>query len=256
MDRNDLPPTWLESGYALLPQFFIPSDHCAIRSFVAEIIDWPEQPGKWMKYFEPGVRGDEKVPCRIENFFDYHQKLTSLVIPDRLKAILQTMMGEPAVLFKEKINFKFPGGKGFKAHQDAPAFSSFGQKYHITVLVPIDPFTVTNGCLEVVEGRNRDLLPQLNGEIHPNSEQELDWQPLPCGMGDVLLFDSYLPHRSHKNNTDMPRRGLYITFNRESEGNHRSDYYELKRQEFPPDCERLAGVTYSTSVFNIANPIT
>ena len=31
------------------------------------------------------------------------------------------LFGEPAVLFKEKINFKMPGGAGFKAHQDQQA---------------------------------------------------------------------------------------------------------------------------------------
>ena len=32
------------------------------------------------------------------------------------------LLGEPAVLYKEKINYKLPGGAGYSAHQDAPAY--------------------------------------------------------------------------------------------------------------------------------------
>ena len=55
---------------------------------------------------------------------------------------------KPLVFFKEKINYKLPGGEGFGAHQDAPAFSSFGQRFHVTLLVAVDPQTLENGCLE------------------------------------------------------------------------------------------------------------
>ena len=47
--------------------------------------------------------------------------------------------------------------------------------------------------------------------------------------GDVVLFDSYLPHRSDANATDGWRRSAYITFNRAAEGDFHERYYETKR---------------------------
>ena len=75
--------------------------------------------------------------------------------------------------------------------------------------------------------------------------------------GDVLFFDSYLPHRSAQNHSHVPRRALYVTYNRLSEGDRRADYFADKRQNFPPECEREKGVDYSDAeaLYNLGNPI-
>jgi ectoine hydroxylase-related dioxygenase (phytanoyl-CoA dioxygenase family) len=168
-------------------------------------------------------------------------------------------MGEAPFLFKEKINFKLPGGAGFAAHQDAPAFTSFGQRYHITLLVAIDGADAENGCLEFSDPVPvYETLPQTpGGTIDPEIEARLPWRPLPVEPGDLVFFDSYLPHRSGPNRSARARRALYITYNRASEGNVRDEYVVQKRTHFPPEVERLPGVDYSAkkSVFNLGNPI-
>jgi ectoine hydroxylase-related dioxygenase (phytanoyl-CoA dioxygenase family) len=197
--------------------------------------------------------------CRVEDFVPYHHGLASLLDAPELAAILELLMGEPAVLFKEKINFKLPGGAGFRAHQDAPAFVTFGQSYHVTAMLSVDATTRENGCLEVVDGFHRaGLLPQA-------SDQTLDsswtagqaWKSIETEPGDLLLFDSYVPHRSGPNRSQRPRRALYVTYNRASAGSHRDAYFRHKREVFPPECERRPGVDYSAgaSVYNVGNPI-
>ena len=42
----------------------------------------------------------------------------------------------------------------------------------------------------------------------------------------------------------MPRRVLYVTYNRASEGDHRAAYFADKRKSYPPDIEREPGRTY------------
>ena len=64
----------------------------------------------------------------------------------------------------------------------------------------------------------------------------------------MVLFDAYVPHRSAPNLTDSPRRVLYLTYNKASEGDHRERYYADKRKSFPPDCEREAGKDYAYKV--------
>ena len=69
-------------------------------------------------------------------------------------------------------------------------------------------------------------------------------------------FDSYIPHRSGPNRSEQPRRALYITYNRASEGSYREKYYRCKRDVFPPDIERDPKKDYKDSgVFNVGNPI-
>src|SRR5262245_14080405 len=155
-------------------------------------------------------------------------------------------LGEPAALFKEKINFKLSGGGGFAAHQDAPAFVAFGQRYHLTMLVAVDAATVANGCLEMsTPVPVYTTLPQTaGGTLSPDVEAALPWRPIELEPGDVVVFDSYIPHRSAANRSDQPRRALYVTYNRLADGERRDAYFAHKRANFPPECERLPGVDY------------
>ena len=59
-----------------------------------------------------------------------------------------------------------------------------------------------------------------------------------------MFFDSFTPHRSAPNLTAAPRRVLYVTYNRASEGDHRAHYYADKRASYPPDIEREPGREY------------
>lgn len=67
-------------------------------------------------------------------------------------------MDETAVVFKGKVEFGLPRGKRFKAHQDAPAFQSFGPDYHITMMVSVNDTTSENGGLEFAEWTRDDSL--------------------------------------------------------------------------------------------------
>ena len=248
---------WEKNGYLLLKNYFS-TDKFPLDQWVTELSNWPETPGKWMKYFERGANGERQL-CRVENFIQYHDGLNSIINSPEIIDILSTLMQEKAILFKEKINMKYPGGSGFIAHQDAPAFTTFNQKYHITMMVSIDKSDKENGCLEVVKGgyHKKGMLPQAEDKtIAPDYEKELHWEAIETEPGDVLFFDSYIPHRSNKNLSNRSRRAMYITYNKVSEGDYREAYYADKRKVFPPECEREEGKDYSNAgVYNVANPI-
>lgn len=228
-------------------------------TWTGELEGWPETPGRWMKYFEKGARGEGRQLCRVENFIPYHEGLRELILGAGVMNILEQLMGEAACLFKEKINYKLPGGGGFEAHQDAPAFKSFDQHFHITFLVAVDAQTPENGRLEFSEPVPvYETLPQgSGGVIDAELEERLPWRPMKLESGDVVFFDSYIPHRSGPNCSQEPRRALYVTYNRLSEGDRRADYYSDKRAKFPPECEREEGVDYSAAqaLYNLGNPI-
>ena len=210
-----------------------------------------------MKYFERSPEGERQL-CRVENFIQYHDGLNRLIAGPRTLAMISVLFGEPAVLFKEKVNYKLPGGAGFAPHQDAPAFTSFHQSLHITLMISVDATTTENGCLEVAPHPGGHITLPLAADltIAPDVTAQLPWSPIPTQPGDLLFFDSYLPHRSAPNLTARPRRALYLTYNKATEGNVRDSYYREKRAVFPPDVEREPGRNYGDSgVFNVGNPI-
>ncbi len=253
--RDEHEKSWNESRYALLRGALDAGEQRALLDWVKTLAAWPETPGRWMKYFE----GDGRQLCRVENFLPYHDGLRELLTRPDLCETLERLFSEPAILFKEKINYKLPGGQGFAPHQDAPAFASFDQTYHVTLLIGADPMTPENGCLELVNGhRDGQSLPQAeDGTIRPDVAEGLDWQPLATEPGDVVLFDSYVPHRSGPNRSREPRRALYVTYNGVSQGDRRADYYARKRRVFPPECERDPGAPLpeESRIFNLGNPI-
>jgi hypothetical protein len=253
---DDSRKSWRENRYVVLRGALDASEVDRLRAWTEELAGWPETPGRWMKYFEPGA---ERLLCRVENFLPYHDGLRGLLERTDLWKCLEELMGERPVLFKEKLNFKLPGGSGFAPHQDAPAFTSFGQTYHVTMLLSSDRMSPENGCLEMVDGftETRFLPQEEDGTVKREVADTLAWRALPVEPGDLVLFDSYVPHRSGPNRSTSPRRALYVTYNRASEGSRRDEYFTLKRRAFPQECERVPGAPLDESarIFNLGNPI-
>ena len=193
--------------------------------------------GPGMHHFE---QTDDGVRiARSEDFDPHHAGISEFMRTGIVAEVLEELFGEPAILFKEKINMKMPGGDGFKPHQDAQAGWNRYAGFYITALVSVDPATVENGCLEIVKGWHDKGL--VGDEWRPLDETDMNgmtFEACPTAPGDVVFFDSYAPHQSAPNLTDQRRRVLYVTYNRLSEGDHRAQYYADKRLSFPPDVER------------------
>jgi 2-aminoethylphosphonate dioxygenase len=238
-----------EKAWVAVPGLFSAAETAAIGAWVQELERRPERPGAEMVYHEPSL-SDPAVQLvqRIENFCPYHADFDALV-HGRLKAVVETLLGERAVLFKDKINFKMAGGAGFEPHQDQQAGWSIYAPLFITALVCIDAATVENGCLEIAEAPRFDGL--IGEEWKPLTLEQMEsfsMQPVPCAPGDVIFFDSFVPHASKPNATERARRILYLTYNAESHGDHRAQYFADKRASFPPDIERKPGAEYKFRV--------
>lgn len=248
---------WKRSGYLWLRGFLPPGTTGDLIRWTEDLASWPDTPGKWMRYYEKGA-GGAKVLARIENYLPYHEALDTLLVRGRIGAVLEELLGEPAVVFKDKINLKAAGGAGFAPHQDAPAYVDFGVPYHVTVMAPVDAFTPDNGCLEMArDAAQTAFLPQNpDGTMRPDQVERFVWDPVLAAPGDLIVFDSLVPHRSGPNRSGGPRRAHYVTYNRISDGDRRAAYYARKRELFPQECERKPGVDYARigAQFNLANP--
>ncbi len=249
---------WTENRYLVIRDALTAEQVNQLKNWTYDLEYRDETPGKWMKYFETGPDGRRQL-CRVENFIPYHAGLRDWLAGEDTLAALSKLFDEEAVLFKEKINFKLPGGSGFKAHQDAPAFKIFGQTFHITMMLAVDAADEHNGCLEVAHAPSHRTLFEQDRDmtIAPSLAAGMSWTPISVQPGDVIFFDSYLPHRSSENRTQNARRALYVTYNGQSEGDVREAYFREKRRGFPPEVERDKNIDYEgiPSLFNVGNPI-
>ena len=154
------------------------------------------------------------------------------------------LLGEDVALFKEKINFKYPGADGFKPHQDSQAGWWDYADYFITVMVCVDEATEENGCLQLVAGHHKQGLIREWEPLNEADTSKMDFIMTPTKPGDVAYIDSYTPHGSEPNMSDKMRRLYFATYSRLSDGDFLEQYYADKRKTYPPDIEREAGKEY------------
>ena len=231
-----------KNGFLEKKNFFNNDEISKIREWVYEYADKkPEEwePGKEMAYYETSKNDGARILARVEKFVDYHEKFRELANSDKIKGCMEDLLGEPCILFKDKINFKKPGGGGFEPHQDAISRWDDFASYFMNVLICTDEGAIESGCLEVAVGHhNKGFLGPYDSPIPSESLQEINFVPLQHSLGDVVFFDGYTPHQSQDNKSDNARSNVYFTYNKLSEGNHRNEYFERKRKELPPDNER------------------
>lgn len=114
--------------------------------------------------------------------------------------------------------------------QDATAYAPDElASRHISVSIAVDESNAANGPLEVAAGRHAEsILPHTHGVINADVEDALEFTPILIAPGDLVLFDSYLPHRSYENRSDTWRRSAYLTYNPASQGDLHAAYYAKK----------------------------
>ena len=67
-----------KDGFLLLPKFFSLQEGNKIRNIADQLDKLPEEPGKWMIYFEKDTHQNKKR-ARIENIVNFHPDIKKLV---------------------------------------------------------------------------------------------------------------------------------------------------------------------------------
>jgi len=231
------------NGYLVVRSAFDGDAMRKIEAWARELAAMPEEPGRhWVYWEESLLEPGKKIICRIENIAANHAGFAQLT--DVLKGPVGQLLGEEAVLFKEKINFKMPGGDGFKPHQDSQAGWDAYASYFINVLVCIDEATEENGCIRVAGGHHMKGLFRSWEPLTEDDMAGMEFISCPTRPGDLVFFDSFAPHASAPNRSATTRRLYYVTYNRLAEGDHLARYYADKRKSYPPDIEREPGKEY------------
>jgi ectoine hydroxylase-related dioxygenase (phytanoyl-CoA dioxygenase family) len=237
-------------GFQIVRELLTPAEVRDISMAIDRLAARPAEIGRQMAYFEASVADPSaRILSRIEKFAEYEPRLGALVQDRRILDRLAGMLGDEPILFKDKVNFKLPGGAGFTPHQDIqPGWDRYAP-YYISVLIAVDANTIENGCLELAAGAHTRGLIGRHWEPLEGAELDgLDFVAYPMAPGDAAFFDCFAPHQSKPNLTTEPRRNLYLTYNRRRDGDWRERYFADKRASFPPDFERDPNATYTFRV--------
>lgn len=228
-----------KNGYLKITNFFSDKEIFLLTKYVSEIEKFLPKKGQYMMYFD-NIK-NQSVLTRTENFLPYHKKINNFLKKKKITKIIDSLLGQKTLIFKDKINWKYPNAKGFEPHQDAQVWDYLypNIKSFISLAISIDKTNKKNGCLEVVGGAHKNgLLGNNKSAINKKLVRSFIWKKITTMPGDFIIFDSYTPHRSGKNLTKKSRRMIYLTYNAKKDGNLKKKYFDDKRKSFPPNNER------------------
>ena len=192
--------------------------------------------------FKPHQQTNEPLFEVFDPISDLSPVARAVTRDRRLLDRLHDLYGEPAELFKDKLIYKPAGATGATLHQDWIAWPGFPESF-LTVLLAIDPFTVDSGATEVFPRCHKaGFLSPKDGQHHYVELGALPTKPVPLLLepGDIAIFTCFTPHRSAANNSEIPRRGYFISYNAASDGGqqwtrHYREFHDWLRAKAPED---------------------
>jgi hypothetical protein len=213
----------------------------ALHEWATEIEAWPAGSHRWGHYAERTPSGD--VICRTENVSACHGGIDA-VVGGPLHHVAEAELGVDTVAFKDKINFKQPGGAGFSPHQDLAAYP--GASRVMSVLLAIDACTLESGCLWIAAGVDELLPTDARGVVAPDVASTLPWSPAELAPGDAVCVAGLTPHYSEANRSLTPRRVLVASYASAQDGYDRDRYYAARSREMALASARDAQFRIST----------
>ena len=212
-----------------------------LQQWVTEIEQWPAGSHVWGHYAEATAAGP--VICRTENVSACHPGVAALV-DGPLRACAQDSLGEPVIAFKDKVNYKQPGGAGFGAHQDAVAYPDAPRV--MSILVALDPCREESGCLWLAEGVDAVLGVDDRGVVRADVRESLDWCAVALDPGDAVCIGGLVPHFSEANRTAAARRVLVASYAPADSGYDRARYYASRAERMRAETARDGRFRIST----------
>ncbi len=230
-----------DKGFIVIKGFFDEGVMKKVSAWLDELRDKTPNKGEEAKYHERSTLNEENILVRVEHILgDHNPEITKLLISQETIDCLTDLFNESPVLFKEKVNYKLPGCRPDKLHQDqAAGWNAYGD-FYISMGIVVDENRKENAALSFMKSGNYEKK-LMSEEWKPLTEDDPPYQPedeyvlLEADPGDVIFFDSYVPHGSPANTSDRSRRNIFLTFNKQSDGDKREQYYTDKWAIYPPN---------------------
>ena len=225
--------SWNNDGYILIPNFLNEEDCDAMDKEVLKIINNIIPEGS---AFSHAYAGDGHIAIRemkpspnaksiedeISKLFRIHSKgvFNDFIHKKLLGDILEDILGPDVDCFLSQYIFKNPGAWGQPWHQDSSYFP-FDREPQVAAWLATSEATLENGCLVVLPGSHKESLhehlpDEREGSNYGYTEiKDHDFSkeiPMTLSKGDLLLFHSFLMHKSYDNNSNLRRTAMVYHF--------------------------------------------
>jgi hypothetical protein len=229
LDKHDVAAA---AGWALLAGFLSRDEAAALQRDVAALAAAPDNNLECMYFFGTDASGERRL-TRIERIWEALPTLLETGLGERISARAEAYLGEPVVLFKDKLNIRYSGSAGYAPHQDSAAgWEDFAAQF-VSIGVFLgrsDPF---HGGFEVVDGAHRSgRFANEKGRMSDADFEALGPEAVRANLGDAILLDSEAPHRTLRNDSSTDSLHLLFTFAPARAGGIRDLYYEKKAASF------------------------
>jgi len=169
----------------------------------------------------PGAKAPEDLVAKLMNAH-LGGMARSFATESMAGDIVADLLGPNIDVFQSQFIFKNPGAWGQPWHQDSYYFP-FDQQPQVGLWLAISEATLENGCLCVLPGSHaQDILPH-DPDPRPGANQgylevmgvdNSNAVPVLMDPGDLLVFHSYLLHKSFDNQAASRRLAMVYHFGR------------------------------------------
>jgi hypothetical protein len=213
--------------YELIKGLIAPKELTVLREYCNRWLQLDSFPDLIVPYFEGSGAGRRLV--RIERLMEHLEVDTGIRLLELCTELVHKKTGQDALLFKDKINFRYPGAAGFGAHQDAAAgWTDYSPIFHSVAFFLYDTDAAHGGFEFSVDDPLGAFYPNASGQISKDLFESFQRCDVEACAGDAIFFDSFAPHRSYTNESDAVLPHIILTFNPAIHGDQRSVYYENK----------------------------
>lgn len=227
---GDLAAGWRRDGYFILRGAVSPETCSDMTEAVASLFAAAEGDGQSFSGHHIGKTGviaveeaarvdsGVSVSDRMSKLFNIHRLplFREFASHPRIVEAMHAILGPDVAVFNSQYIFKNPGVWGQPWHQDS-LYYQFDRMPQVGVWLATTRATIENGCLFVAPGSHAEPIHPVVPDARPGSNlgylEVVDYdfsceQPVLMEAGDVLIFHSFLMHKSHDNVSNERRSAL------------------------------------------------
>ena len=216
---------YVTDGYLVVPSVFDDEELQQVDQTISEMARQALESGRFEKVMElePEQVSGRRVPRRIYNPFEQHERFRKLAVDDRILNRIELLIGPNIALQHSKLNMK-PAKVGsiVEWHQDLAYFPHTNADL-VTTLIYLDDATEENGCLQVLPRQHNHFFDHrladgtFAGMIAETIDDGRFGPPvaLAAPAGSVIFMHCITPHSSLPNVSDKPRRTLIFEYRAE-----------------------------------------
>ena len=227
----DQAAAWTRDGFFILRGLVAPDVCSGMSEAVIDLFSRAETDGKsyhghhiaedGLIAVEEAARIDSDVSAdqRMSKVFNLHRKqpFRDFASHPAILNAMQAILGPDVACFNSQYIFKNPGVWGQPWHQDS-LYYRFSLMPQIGVWLATSRATIENGCLFVAPGSHLEPIHEVIPDARPGANfgymEVVDHDfgnavPVLMEPGDVLIFHSFLMHKSN-DNTSPDRRSALV----------------------------------------------